>query len=256
MNRPALPVLVAAIALLPSPAVSADDGCASAAAGPFASLAQTVVDQDHVSDIRVLRAERTSMMQPGPGFDFDACVEIGPSANPAWRRLDCTAAIEARIAAERGPGAGPLAHRFVVLATQDPEGGWITGSSDTPCRLTEIETVTRAGALAEASSFGFHVSGHSRLPRAIPKDALVAVGEAVDRHGEQVVRHRFFAAFPCWAGTGSSSHHATYEFKPYVDFLGSDGIVYRNWEPVSRNHLLTGGAGATGFDRTHDLLQP
>lgn len=210
----------------------------------------SIVHQER-DDITAIRAYPTdAVLHPSV---LNECLEI-ESLDGNRVRMDCTEATEALIAMRFPDAPGRLAHRLVIIAHSNDDGTYSPGSSGLPCRLTGLETASRAGALPFMDQIGFYFSGETRVARHFSSTDLDVVHTAMGRDNEARVVHRFYAALPCWAGTASSSHNATYQFKPYMDFVGNDGKVYRNWDAVAENYLLTGGAGATAFDRSGEVF--
>jgi hypothetical protein len=210
----------------------------------------TIIDQDR-DDITVIRAAPSGVLVH-PSL-LGQCLEV-EQLTSGLVRVDCTEAIDALVAQDVSD-RGILAHRFLVLAFKGEDGSLSPPSSGIPCQLTRIETASRSSAIDRAESIGFYFSGSSRPSRALSPLDMEPIGTATGRDGQPRTLHELYAALPCWQGTASSSQHATYEFKPFMIFTGSDGTRYRNWDGVPRNYLLTGGAGVTAFDRSSEVLQ-
>jgi hypothetical protein len=214
-----------------------------------------IIDQRSL-DITVLKAFNTG----NPiGFDDGAINGNDCQAlenHPDYRRVDCTKAVENMIATKFPQIAGPLiSYEAPYAYLQD--GNWVLNQYR--CRALEIQTLSRPEAFANASAIGFYYS-RGLGPISIPVDRVVKIGEVVRKDGSIGFIHRFQAAAFCWQGSMSSSGNASYTFRPFMEFQGTDGNTYRNWDAVESDYLVgrSGygyGVYVPSFDRSGELLK-
>jgi hypothetical protein len=244
--------------LLLLPAVGSADPCQDPTA--LSALSQEVEDQNDVPDLVTIRAFRTNNQLHHSTLlkECEILEDVGGVGGTGnLVRVDCTKAADAVLKSSHGDDASPLAHKFVPLAWKNDDGELEPTSSGLPCNVTAVDVAIKKGAYANMKQMGFHFGGNARRQRLIAKNDLQIVEpDRKLKDGTEVLIARFYAALPCWAGTASSSYYAQYEFKPFVDFDGVDGKIYRNWEVRPKNHVLTGGANnGHQFDYSWDLLQ-
>jgi hypothetical protein len=189
------------------------------------------IDQDS-PDVTVLKAEAIDEVRP-THFDASKCTD------PGSFDMDCTAEIEGRIGA-------PALHEVRAPA------GEVFSSFF--CRLLEVTTVSKNGAVAGADGIGFYYRGNGIEGfRFVPRSKLKKIGEVTLKNGEAATLHQFIGLANCWQGTISSSFAARYRFKPFMQFTAGDtGHVYRNWDEAD-DYVIS--ASHDRFDRSAELLR-
>jgi hypothetical protein len=105
-----------------------------------------------------------------------------------------------------------------------------------------------------ASRVGFY---KDREINTVIKTDLLKIAEVTMKDGSIGEVHKFIGTAFCWQGTASSSTQATYSFKPFVEFNGQNGEVFRNWDTSTENYNLgrVNGNWVKSFDRSSELLK-
>jgi outer membrane protein assembly factor BamB len=188
----------------------------------------TVVNQDR-DDVTVVRATTTPLV-----LDTSQCNPIDAAS------IDCTDVLAATFGA-------PSFHQVVLAANRNLSG----------CALLRITTAVKNTGLQNSSGLGFwsseSVGGNQAAEdqgRFIPKALLKAVGTAMLKNGAPATLHEFVGVVNCPV---SGSQEAARLFKPYVEFKGTDGRFYHNWDLAS-NYLVS--RAVAQFDRSSDVLRP
>lgn len=205
-------------------------GCSSGSSrtSDESASAGALVDQPS-PDITVVKAEALDPINGNgaPGFSDAECTTIDES------HRDCTDAMAKRFDA-------PALHRIEIP------------TNEFFCHVLRVTTATRAAALDASAGIGFFYDGYGGEGRFVAKADLKTVGEAHLKNGERVVLHEFVGLANCWLGDSSSSAAASYRFKPYARFDGTDGKgPYRNWDEANDYVIRTLG---DRFDRSSDVL--
>ena len=190
--------------------------------------AQPVVNQDR-DDVTVVRA----MTQPLI-LDTSECEPIDAAS------IDCTAALAADATA-------PSFHRVVLDADQDASG----------CALLRVTTASKDTGLANSLGIGFWsavaAEGNQAAGdagRFVPRGQLKAVGVATLKNGAPAILHEFVGVANCTVtGPGEMSRL----FKPYMQFAGGEGTIFRNWDLASNYRI---SRTVLQFDRSADVLRP
>ena len=86
--------------------------------------------------------------------------------------------------------------------------------------------------------------------RFISNNQLAPVGSATLLNGAAATLHEFVGVVNC-ALSGSTPLSRL--FKPYMQFEGADGTIYRNWDRASNYRI---GPDVRQFDRSADVLKP
>jgi hypothetical protein len=190
--------------------------------------ARTVVNQDR-DDVTVLRASTSPLT-----LDTGQCVAMDTTS------LDCT---DALAQATQTP---PL-HRVVLATNRDPA----------TCSLLRVTTAAKEGGLANSVGIGFWSSqatvgnlAAENAGRFTPKGDLKQVGTATLKSGAPATLQDFVGVVNCDSGAGQGASRL---FKPYMDFEGADGRLFRNWD-LAANHVIS--PAVTQFDRGADVLAP
>lgn len=196
----------------------------------------SIVDQNR-SDVTVLKAEALTPIggQGGLEPDLSQCVALDPDD-----LVDCTAHFEELFGA-------PAMHQMILSRLHEQEFF---------CRLLDVQTVSREGAVADSEGIGFYYKGWKPFEtepfRFVGAQDLEEVGSATLKDGSPAKLHRFIGLANCWLGSATSSSRGTYRFKPWMEFAGEDGMNYRNWDEADDYLIMT---QISGFDRSAELLR-
>ena len=235
------------------------------------SLSATALGEDIVNqrsaNITVLRTFPTGVAIAFPGqlawnaviVNPSACKEESNSEYVPFEEhivLDCTSELENAIKNQMPQITAPLAGKFLVPAALEIMNGAETSSTrftvrDYTCSLQEIQTATREAALPAAKGVGFFFD---RTIRTVASDSLAVNARARSREGEPLVIHRFLAPAFCWNGSTSSTLHSTYAFRPYVEYVDSNSTIFRTWDSVGSDYVISEGS-TRSFDRSSAILQ-
>ena len=130
------------------------------------------------------------------------------------------------------------------------------------CELIEFRTVTANEVFEQASftGFGFYIGGaYYGGEEFVEKSRLHKVGDVTLADGRPGAVHRFTVQGFCFGsgGTGDSTYHRQYKFRPFARFV-ANGQTYNVWDDVASNYFLgrqQGGAWIQTFDRQNELLK-
>jgi hypothetical protein len=186
-----------------------------------------VVNQDR-DDVTVVRAATTPL-----NLDMSRCERIDLAS------VDCTEALAQGFQA-------PSFHRVMIGVQQDISR----------CALLRVTTASKNAGLANSLGIGFWSSQAAEgnqaaedAGRFTPRSELKAVGTATLRSGAPATLHEFVGVANCPA----SGAEVLRLFKPYMEFQGSDGTHFRNWDLASNYRI---SPSVRGFDRSADVLRP
>ena len=186
-----------------------------------------IVNQDR-DDVTLVRATTEPL-----NLDLSACMPLEGGA------ADCTQALEEA-------GGAPAFHALMIQPAEAPS-----------CSLVRVTVASKNGGLANTQGIGFwstlatsgdQAAGNSG--RFLAKGVLQHVGLATLANGGAATLHEFVGAANCTAGAAGSTSRL---FKPYMQFLGQDGTVFRNWD-TGPNYRI--GPGAPSIDRSAQVLGP
>jgi outer membrane protein assembly factor BamB len=185
------------------------------------------VNQDR-DDVTVLKAE-TELLT----LQTNQCQPIDTAS------VDCTAAISQAVGA-------PALHRIVLAANQP-----VTG-----CALVRVTTVSKTAAAANSKGIGFWSAAAAAGNQApensglfITPAKLKVVGTATLKNGAPATLHEFIGVSNCPLGANDSMSRL---FKPYMQFEGDDGTVFRNWD-LAENYRIS--RNILKFDRSKTVLK-
>jgi hypothetical protein len=238
-----------------------------AAGAPLIASADTSVVNQSGTNITVLRTFPTGVNIAFLGqlswnaviLDPFLCENESTSDSPFAEEavtLDCTQALQKALLEQMPHLAAPIAGQFLVPASNELVHSVESTSSATivknfACSLQEIQTASRESALASATNVGFYFAG---TQSSVPKESLNLVSRALSRSGENLAIHRFVAPAFCQEGPRSTSMRATYAFRPFIDFISPENIIYRSWDNVSYDYIISEGS-VRAFDRSAQVLQ-
>lgn len=188
----------------------------------------TIVNQNK-EDVFVVKATT------GPlALNAGQCQAIGPAS------VDCTDALATAAQA-------PSFHRVIVAANTNLAS----------CSWIRVTTASSNGALNTAKGIGFWsaavLGGNQAAENSglyIEKQKFKAAGAATLTNGSPATLHEFVGLASC---PGAGAEPAGRLFKPFMQFEGADGKIYRNWEPAANFRIDT---GIPQFDRSGDVLRP
>ncbi len=170
--------------------------------------------------------------------------------------VDCTDALNKALREQMPQLAAPIAGRFIVPATTEPDHSTEPATEhivvkNFSCALQEIQTASRESALYSATGIGFFFADTLTT---IPSTELLSPSPAVSQSGEKLAIHRFVTATFCTSGTRSAALRATYSFRPYMEFTGNGQVIYRTWDAVSGDYVIS-ESSVRAFDRSSQVLQ-
>jgi hypothetical protein len=192
-------------------------------------------------------------------IDPERC-EISTASNTPFAEenlvLDCTVALQTALNEQMPHLAAPIAGQFLVPASMNlVHSNESTNTNivvrNLSCSLQEVQTASREIALNSASGIGFFFA---ETQETVPLDALKLVSRAIARTGDALAIHRFVAPAFCTDGSRLSALRSTYSFRPYMDFKGTDETIYRSWDNVSSDYVISEGS-VRAFDRSSQVLQ-
>ncbi|MBI1356569.1 MAG: hypothetical protein GC160_19685 [Acidobacteria bacterium] len=186
-----------------------------------------VVHQDS-DDIAVVRAVTEPL-----ALDASQCAAMDGAS------VDCTDALA------EAAGAPPF-HQVLLPVSGAPG-----------CRLVRVTAAGKNAGVNNSSGVGFwssqSIAGNLAAEdqgRFTAKSQLKAVGTGTLLDGSPATLYEFVGVTGCSAGDAGAFSRL---FKPYMQFDGADGVVYRNWD---RAQNFTIGPDVPQFDRSGDVLQP
>jgi hypothetical protein len=233
----------------------------------FSAVGKSETINQSSTNITVLRTFPTGVAIAFPGqlawnavlVNPDNCsVETNPEIpiQEEYVVLDCTIELQNAIKSQMPQIAAPIAGKFLVPAALEILNGIENSSTrfsvrDYGCSLQEMQTASREAALPRSSGIGFFF-GHTI--RTVATEDLTINARARSRTGETLLIHRFLAPAFCWNGSTSSTMHSNYAFRPYLEYIDANGDVFRTWDNVNSDYIISEGS-ARSFDRSSAILQ-
>jgi hypothetical protein len=170
--------------------------------------------------------------------------------------LDCTNALQEALNDQMPHLTAPIAGQFLVPASMDlVHSNESTNTNivvrNFSCSLQEVQTASRENALQNASGIGFFFA---ETQATATLNSLKLVSRAIGRTGDTLAIHRFVAPAFCTGGSRLNALRTTYSFRPYMEFHGTDETIYRSWDNVSSDYVISEGS-VRAFDRSAQILQ-
>jgi len=190
-------------------------------------VAATVVDQDK-DDVALVRATTGPLI-----LDMSKCTPLGAES------VECTDALSQTAGA-------PSFHHVIMAANQNLS----------TCKLVRVTAAAKNAALPTAAGIGFWstqaLGGNTAAENAgrlIAKDQLKQSGSATLKDGSPATLYDFVGVADCLIESGGP---ITRLFKPYMEFDGANGTVFRNWD-LSSNYQIS--PDVNQIDRSAAILQ-
>ncbi len=170
--------------------------------------------------------------------------------------LNCTTALQNALSEQMPQLAAPVAGQFLVPASMDLVHANESTNTNIvvksfSCSLQELQTASRENAINSSTGVGFFFTDTQET---VPLNALKLVSKAIGRSGDPLAIHRFVAPAFCTDGSRLDALRTTYSFRPYMEFTGNDGTLYRSWDNVSSDYVISEGS-VRAFDRSSQVLQ-
>lgn len=233
----------------------------------YAVQAKSEVVNQSSANITVLRTFPTGVAVAFPGQLAWNAVVVNPNncsvevnaeipIQEEYIVLDCTLELQNAVKKQMPQITAPIAGKFLVPAALEIVNDGDNSSTrfsvkDYSCSLQELQTASREASLPKSLGIGFFFGDTIRT---VLNADLAVTARARSRTGETLLIHRFLSPAFCWNGSTSSTMRSNYAFRPFIEYVDSNGTVFRTWDNVNSDYVISEGS-ARSFDRSASILQ-